>query len=110
MRLSPSPRAKPWRRRAAGPAACLNIPHPRRVQVRVLRRPGQHRKGDAEVVVLPHRASIDGAGIAIFDFEVCELLIAAANIRGADKAHKVGLKFSVEQLEQDASPDLVDWK
>ena len=78
--------------------------------MRVLRRPGQHRKGDPKIVVLPHRALIDGAGIAIFDFEVCELLIAAANIRGADKAHKVGLKFSVEQLEQDASPDLVDWK
>jgi hypothetical protein len=34
----------------------------------MLCRPGQHRKGDPEIVVLPHRVVINGAGLAIFDF------------------------------------------
>src|SRR6516225_10203457 len=90
--------------RAPRPADRLDVPHPH-LEMRVLRRPGQHREGDPEIVVLPRRALIDGAGVAIFEFQVCELLISAADIRGAGKAHKVGLEFTMELLEQDASPD-----
>ena len=75
----------------------------------VLSRPGQHRKRDPEIVVLPRRTLIDGAGVAIFDFEVCELLISAADVRCAAKAHKVGFKFTVEQLEHCAATGESPW-
>jgi len=94
-----------WLRRAR-PAGRLKIPHPH-VQMGVLCRPGQHRKGDPEIVVLPHRALVDGTGVAIFNFQICELLVAAPDIRALGQAHKVGDKFTMEQLEQDSSSDRV---
>ena len=58
--------------------------------------------------MLPWRALIDGATLAIFDLQIGELLIAAAHIQAVGKAHKVGLKFTMKELEQEGSSDCID--
>ena len=74
----------------------------------MLRRPGQHGAGDAEVVVFSRRTGVDGSAFAILDLQIGQLLIGAANCRRVGNSDQIRLKLGVEQFEQIASADGVN--
>jgi len=64
-----------------GPPSGGNVSHPHS-QMRVTRRPRDHRKRDAEVVVLARRTAVDRASaLGKVGREIGELLISAADVR-----------------------------
>ena len=60
------------------------------VQMRELRRPGQHGAGDAEIVVLSGKAFIDGAALAQLGLKRYQLLMSALGHQSVDNADLTG--------------------
>ena len=59
--------------------------------MRMLRRPGQHRQRDAEIIMLTRRTGIDDTALLIFDSQLRKLLIGALNVVIVVKANLFGL-------------------
>jgi hypothetical protein len=60
-------------------------------------RPGQHRTGDAEIIVLSRRASIHNSAVTHLGLEAHELFIGAPARRAIHEADLIGLRFAVQQ-------------
>src|SRR5438477_12915962 len=70
--------------------------------------PGHHRQGDAEVIVLPRRTAIDGAGFTKLYLQICELFVGAAQRWRVGQPDLAALQFRLQELQQNRAADRVN--
>src|SRR5436305_2608263 len=76
--------------------------------MRMASSPGQHRAGDAEVIVLPRRTAIDRTGFTKLYLQICELFVGAAQRWRVGQPDLAALQFRLQELQQNRAADSVN--
>src|SRR5437879_6551656 len=63
-------------------------------------RPRQHGAGDAKVIMMSRRASVDSAGLAQLGFKIPELLVGLPRHWPIGNSDQVRLELVMEKLDQ----------